>query len=97
MEAKQITYEDKKFTQLAIILKDCALEWYTSLDVNIPQGAPKTITEVKKILVNEFQKPSFKEQYMNEMTEIRQKPSESIWEIDQRFKRMEGKLKYSII
>jgi hypothetical protein len=31
---------------------------------------------------------------MNEMIEIRQKPKESIWEIDQRFKRLKGKLKY---
>ena len=33
---------------------------------------------------------------MNEMIEIRKKPSESIWEIDQRFKCLKGKLKYAI-
>jgi hypothetical protein len=33
---------------------------------------------------------------MNKMIEIRQKPSESVWEIDQRFKRLKGKLKYAI-
>jgi hypothetical protein len=31
---------------------------------------------------------------MNEMIEIRQKPGESIWEIDHRFKQLKGKLKY---
>ena len=31
---------------------------------------------------------------MNDMIEIRQKPGESVWEIDQRFKRLKGKLKY---
>jgi hypothetical protein len=31
---------------------------------------------------------------MNEMIEIRQKPGEFIWEIDQRFKQLKGKLKY---
>jgi hypothetical protein len=31
---------------------------------------------------------------MNEMIEIRQKPGESVWDIDQRFKRLKGKLKY---
>jgi hypothetical protein len=31
---------------------------------------------------------------MNAMIEIRQKPGESVWEIDQRFKRLKGKLKY---
>jgi hypothetical protein len=33
---------------------------------------------------------------MNEMNEIRKKPCEFVWEIDQRFKRLEGKLKYAI-
>jgi hypothetical protein len=47
-------------------------------------------------LVNEFQKPSSEDQYMNEMIEIRKKPGESVWEIDQRFKHLKGKLKYSI-
>jgi hypothetical protein len=67
-----------------------------SLDVNSPQGVPKTIADVKKLLVNEFQKPSSEDQYMNEMIEIRKKPGESVWEIDQRFKHLKGKLKYSI-
>jgi hypothetical protein len=59
--------------QLAITLRDCVLDWYMSLDVNNPQGAPKTVMEVKKLLVNEFQKPSSQDQYMNEMIEIRKK------------------------
>jgi hypothetical protein len=34
---------------------------------------------------------------MNEMIEIRKKPGESIWDIDHRFKILNGKLKYAII
>jgi hypothetical protein len=34
---------------------------------------------------------------MNEMIEIKQKPGDSVWEIDQKFKRLKGKLKYPII
>jgi hypothetical protein len=33
---------------------------------------------------------------MNEMIEIKQKPGESVWEVDQKFKRLKGKLKYPI-
>jgi hypothetical protein len=95
-EAKKITDEDTKLTQLAITLRDHTLDWYMSLDVNSPQGVPKTIADVKKLLVNEFQKPNSEDQYMNEMIEIRKKPGESVWEIDQRFKRLKGKLKYAI-
>jgi hypothetical protein len=70
-EENHITYEDTNLVQLAITLRDHALDWYMSLDVNSPQGVLKTIADVKKLLVDEFQKPSSKDQYMNEMIEIR--------------------------
>jgi hypothetical protein len=93
-EAKQITDEDTKLAQLAITLRDRALDWYMSLDTNSAPGTTRTLEDIKKLLINEFQKPSSEDQYMNEMIEIRQKPGESVWEIDQRFKRLKGKLKY---
>jgi hypothetical protein len=77
--------------------RDRALDWYMSLAVNSPLGKTQTIAYVKKLLINEFQKPSSKDQYMNEMIEIKQKLGESVWEIDQRFKWLNGKLKYVII
>jgi hypothetical protein len=67
-----------------------------NLDVNNPQVVPKTIIEMKKILVNEFQKPILEDQYMTKMIEIRKKSSELFWEIDHRFKHLKGKLNYSI-
>jgi hypothetical protein len=63
--------EDKKLAHLAITLTNRALDWYMSLDVNSPQGLPKTILDVKKLLVNEFHKPNLEDQYMNEMIEIK--------------------------
>jgi hypothetical protein len=33
---------------------------------------------------------------MNEMIEIKQKARELVWEIDHKFKRLKGKLKYPI-
>jgi hypothetical protein len=65
-----------------------------SLAVNSPPGVTRTIADVKKLLINEFQNPSSEDQYMNEMIEIRKKPGESIWEIDQRFNFVKFKLKY---
>jgi hypothetical protein len=56
------------------------------LATNNPPRTTITIANIKKLLINEFQKPSLEDQYMNEMIEIRQKPGESVWEIDQRFK-----------
>ena len=72
--------------QLAIRLRDQALDWYMSLDMNNVPRTTRTLDDIKKLLINEFQKPSSKYQYINEMIEIRKKPGESVWEIDQIFK-----------
>jgi hypothetical protein len=76
------------------MLRDHALDWYMNLVVNNPSGTTRTIENVKKILINEFQNPSLEYQYMNEMIEIRQKLGEFFWEIDHRFKWLKGKLKH---
>jgi hypothetical protein len=68
-----------------------------SLATSNPLGTTKTIVDIKKLMINEFQMPSSKDQYMNEMIEIRQKIGESVWDIDQRFKQLKGKLKYLMI
>jgi hypothetical protein len=94
--AKKITDEDTKVAQLAITFRDHTLDWYMGLTVNSPQGAPTTVADVKKALINEFQRPSSEDQFMNEMIEIKQNPGESVWEVDQKFKRLKGKLKYPI-
>jgi hypothetical protein len=88
--------EDKKVTQLAIVFKNRALDWFMSLAVKSPQGSPKIVVDVKKALINEFQRPSLEDQHMNEMIEIRQKPQYLVWEIYHKFKQMKGKLKYPI-
>jgi hypothetical protein len=76
------------------MLRDCALDWNMSLDTNSAPRMTRTLVDINKLSINEFQKPSLEDQYMNDMIEIRQKLGESIWEIDQRFKRLKGKLKY---
>jgi hypothetical protein len=53
--AKKIRNEDTKVAQMEITFRDRTLYWYMGLAVNIPQGAPTTITYVKKELMNEFQ------------------------------------------
>jgi hypothetical protein len=68
-----------------------------SVDTNSSPGMTRTLTDIKKLLINEFQEPNSEDQYMNEMIKIRQKLRESVWEIDQRFKLLKGKLKYLMI
>jgi hypothetical protein len=93
-EEKHITDEDTKLVQLVITLRDRALDRYMSLDTNSSLGTARTLTNIKKLLINKFQKPSSEDQYMNEIIEIRQKPGEFVWETNHIFKRLKGKLKY---
>jgi hypothetical protein len=60
-EEKKITDEDTKLAQLAITLRDHTLDWYMNLYVNNPPGRTQTIAYVKKLLINEFQKPSLED------------------------------------
>jgi hypothetical protein len=86
--------EDTKLAKLVITLRDRALDWYMSLDMKSSPETKRTLKNINKLLINEFQKSSSEDQYMNEMIKARQKPGESVWEIDERFKRLKGKLKY---
>jgi hypothetical protein len=93
-EEKQVTDEENKLAHLAITLRDHTLDWYMSLATNSLPRTFRMIGDINKLLINEFHKPSSKDQYMNEMIEIRQKLGEFVWEIDQIFKRLKGNLKY---
>ena len=61
------------------MLRDHALDRYMSLDTNSAPGMMRTLADIKKLLINEFQKPRSEDQYMNEMIKIRQKLGKSVW------------------
>jgi hypothetical protein len=67
-----------------------------SLDANNPPRVTRTIADVKRISINKFQNPISKDQYMNEMIEIRKKLGDYVWQIDEWFKHLKGKLKYAM-
>jgi hypothetical protein len=56
---------------LEIPFRDRELDWYMGLIINNSTRTPTTIEEVKKQLINEFQKPSSEDQFMNEIVEIK--------------------------
>jgi hypothetical protein len=47
-EEEKITDEDTKLAQLAITLRDHALDWYMSLATKNPPGTTRTIAIIKK-------------------------------------------------
>ena len=84
--AKQTTDDGVKKGQLETTLWGCALDWYMKF-IQVSTGTPtKTLNEVRKGLIKEFQKPKSEAQYITELKEIKQFPNEIVWDFDQRFK-----------
>jgi hypothetical protein len=57
---------------------------------------PKPPNQIKNVLIIEFKKPKSESQCITELKEIKQKVAEPIWESDQRFKTLTGRLNFQI-
>jgi hypothetical protein len=95
-EVKRVIDDAEKVAQLEIMFRNHVLDWYMNLAVNNPQGGPGTLEEIKHARITKFQRSKSEDQFMNEMSEFRQKPREFVWDIDHKFKTLKGKLKYPI-
>jgi hypothetical protein len=91
---KSIIDEANERTHFSTTLRDRALSWYMKLVQGLAQ--PKPMNEIKNALIAEFKKPNSKSQCITELKEIKQKVAEPIWEFDQRFKTLTGRLTFQI-
>jgi hypothetical protein len=91
---KSITDEVIKRTQFITMLRDRALRWYMKLVQGLAQ--PKPLNEIKNVLIAEFKKPKSESQCITKLKEIKQKVEEPIWEFDQKFKTLAGRLTFQI-
>jgi hypothetical protein len=57
---------------------------------------PKPLNEIKNALITDFKKPKLESQCITELKEIKQKVVEPVWEFDQRFKTLTGRLTFQI-
>jgi hypothetical protein len=55
-------------------------------------GHAKNLVEIIQALLKEFKKPKSESQYIIELKDIKQVQTESIWDFDQRFKDVMGRL-----
>ena len=60
-------------------------------------GHTRTLVDVRKYLLKEFQKPKFESQCIIEMKEIKQIVNELVWDYDQRFNILKDRLTFQII
>jgi hypothetical protein len=83
-----------KRNQFSTTLRDRTLSWYMKLVQGPAQ--PKTLNEINNMLIVEFKKPKSESQCITELKEIKQKVAEPVWEFDQRFKTLTGRLTFKI-
>ena len=90
---QNITNDSVKQAQLSLDFEERALDWYMGY---IGEHVNATIDEIKTTLNQQFKKPKSYSQIVNKLKDIKQGPSESVWEADQRLKKAirEGGFKY---
>jgi len=91
--AQNIVSDTVKRTQLSIAFEERALDWYMGY---VGQNVNATIDEIKVALKQQFKKPKSYSQIINELKDIKQGPSKSVWEANQRLKKAtkEGGFQY---
>jgi hypothetical protein len=62
----------------------------------VPMGQTRTLADIRKALLKEFQKSKSESQCITEMKEIKQLSNESVWDFDQRFKILKDRLAFQI-
>ena len=82
MTIKQIQDDNIKLVQLATTLRERALTWYIKYTI----AQPRTLVQVRTTMIKEFKKPKSESQCITELKDIKQLPTKSVWDFDQKFK-----------
>jgi hypothetical protein len=91
---KNVSDEAVKRDQFSTTLRDRALRWYMKFVTGVVQ--PKPLNEIKTMLSAEFKKPKSESQCITKLKEIKKKVDEPLWDFDQRFKTLTGRLSFQI-
>ena len=93
---RQIQDQNIKKAQMITTLWGHALEWYMKFSL-VPVGVvPKTLNEIRLGLIDEFKKLKSGSQCITKIKEIKQLPTESIWDFDQRYKTLMAKVSFQM-
>ena len=58
---------------------------------------PKTLSQVKNAMIKEFKKPKSESQCITELKDIKQLPSESVWDFDHKFKALIDQVSFEFV
>jgi hypothetical protein len=95
--ANNVQYDVVKIMQLETTFKGHALVWYMELYSTMPIVKSKTLQKIRQTLLKEFNKPKFESQYITELKEIKHVQTKSVWDYDQCFKDLMGRLTFQIL
>jgi hypothetical protein len=70
---KRIANEATTITQLETIFRDRSLTWYMKYKATTSTGQARSLTEIKKYMLREFQKSKLESQCIIEIKEIKHK------------------------
>ena len=88
--------DGENITQLAKTFRGCMLVWYMKLQSTTILGQARTLANIREALLKEFKEPKSESWYITELNKIKQVKTEFVWEFDQRFKYVMGRLKFQI-
>ena len=94
---RQIQDENIKKEQMITTLWGHVLDWYMKFSI-VPVGVvPKTLNEIRLGLIDEFKKSKSKSQCIIDIKEIKQLPTKSVWDFDQRFKTLMANVTFQML
>jgi hypothetical protein len=89
---KQVQDDNVKLVQLATTFRERALTWY----MKYTTGHNRTLAEVRTAMIKEFKKPKSESQCIAELKDIKQLPTETVWDFDQRFKTLIDQVSFEL-
>jgi hypothetical protein len=93
---KRITDETTKIVHLETMFRNKALMWYMKYKATMPIGWIRSLVDIKRDLLKEFQNPKSKSQYVSEIKDIKQQQGKIMWDYDQWFKILLDRLMFQI-
>jgi hypothetical protein len=93
---KRIMDEASKIAQLETTFRDRALTWYMKYKATVPMGQARSLLDIKRDLLREFQKPKSESQCIMEVKEIKQLAGETMWDYDQLFNILLDRLTFQL-
>ena len=89
---KEINDDNLKLVQLVTTLRDRALTWYIKYTT-----IPRTLIQVKTAMIKYFKKPKSKSQCITELKDMKQLPTDSVWDFDQKFKALIDQVSFEFL